>query len=72
MYAYIREISIEPAEAESFIRKAKSSTINVNSTFVLWIIEGGYNEKVGNVTIYADLAAFNQNFSTYQKMKHSG
>ena len=71
MYSLVKEISIEPIEAWSFITKAKSSTVNVNSTFVLWIIEGDYNEKVGNVTVHAELAAFNQNFSTFLKMKHS-
>ena len=62
---------IEPVEAWSFISQAKSSSVNVNSTYVLWINEGAFSEKVGNITIYAELAAFNQNYSTYVKMNPS-
>ena len=69
-FAKIKSIKILPKCANRFLAEKKSSATHKNDTFVLHIKQNDEDEKTGNVTILAELAAFNRNHSTYTSYSH--
>ena len=43
-----------------------SSDTITNATRIFAIAENSYTEKTGNVTMFAEISAFNQNYSVFK------
>ena len=43
-----------------------SSDTITNATRIFAIAKNSYTEKTGNVTLYAEISAFNQNYSEFK------
>ena len=64
-HVFVSEVRVVPEDAQLFVKVEISSNIHANTTRVL-IIEGDDdNEVTGNVSIFAELSAYNQNYTIY-------
>jgi len=60
---------IVPEKASNFVKMVLSSDKITNATRIFLIAENSYTEKTGNVTLFAEISAFNQNHSVFNSMK---
>jgi len=61
-----------PERASDFVKMVMSSNTITNSTRIFFIAEKAYRETTGNVTLFAEISAFNQNYSVFDSMqKHT-
>jgi len=71
MFAYVSKSKIIPEKAAAFVDMILSSDTITHATRY-FSIDGNKNEsseKVGNVTFFVKIPAFNQNHSVFQLMR---
>jgi len=54
-----------PEKASEFVKMIISSDTVTNTTRFFEIDENAYREKTGNVSLFVEISAFNQNHSVY-------
>jgi hypothetical protein len=54
-----------PEKASEFVKMPLSSDTITNATLLFVIGENEYRETTGNVTLLAEISAFNQNYSVF-------
>ena len=64
-FVYVSKSRILPEKASEFVKMLLSSDTITNATRVFYIDEKSYREKIGNVSFFIEISAFNQNYSTY-------
>ena len=64
-YTYVSKGKIVPERASEFVKMALSSDTITNATHIFFIAKNSYRETTGNVTLFAEISAFNQNYSEF-------
>jgi len=59
-----------PEKASEFVKIVFSSDMIANRTQVFAIAKDAWNEKIGNVSFFIELSAYNQNYSVYAGHTH--
>jgi hypothetical protein len=60
-----------PEKASEFVKIFTSSETVANATRFFEIDENAYREKTGNVSLFVEISAFNQNHSVYSSLAQS-
>ena len=68
-FTYVSKSQIVPERASEFVKMRLSSDTVTNATRIFAIAENDFREKTGNVTIFSEISAFNQNFSVFNSME---
>ena len=66
-YTFVKKVTVVPKTAIVFVKviASQNAITSSNSTFILQIDEKAYKEVTGNVSFFFQLAAFNQNHTTF-------
>jgi len=70
MFAFVSKTRIAPRRASEFVKMRFSSDTITDRTRIFVISENDWSEKIGNVSFFVEISAFNQNFSEYESMSH--
>jgi len=62
----VSKSKIVPKKASEFVKMLLSSDTITNGTRFFVIGENEYRETTGNVTLFAEISAFNQNYSVFK------
>jgi hypothetical protein len=62
----VSKSKIVPERASEFVKMVLSSDTITNATRIFVIANNSYTEKTGNVTLFAEISAFNQNYSVFK------
>jgi hypothetical protein len=55
-----------PERASEFVQTIISSDARTNTTQVFLIYKNNEREKIGNVTFFVEISAFNQNYTVFK------
>jgi len=70
-FVYVSDTRIVPEKASDFVKIIFSSDSVTNATRFFAINENDYREKTGNVSLFVQVSAFNQNHSVYSSLTQS-
>jgi hypothetical protein len=65
----VSKSKIVPEKASEFVKMLLSSDTITNTTRLFVINENEDRETTGNVTLFAEISAFNQNHSVFESMR---
>ena len=64
------KIRLSPERASEFVKTSLSSDTIANRTCIFIIAENHWSEKIGNVSFFIEISAYNQNFSVFSGQTH--
>jgi hypothetical protein len=67
----VSKSKIVPERASEFVKMVLSSDTITNATRIFFIAQNDFRETTGNVTLFAEISAFNQNYSVFELMRKS-
>jgi len=68
-FTFVSKSTIVPETASNFVKMMLSSDTITNATRIFVIGENDFREKTGNVSLFAEISAFNQNYSVFEIMR---